>query len=123
MRILDARTLKLRTFYGDDIPSYAILSHTWLRDEDEVSHAQIQDLDNCRQMLGFQKIEYTRQQAIRDCVHYVWIDTCCIDKTNSTELSEAINSMFQWYSKSYVCYVYLMDVVSDEMSESFVDSR
>jgi hypothetical protein len=71
MRLLDARTLRLEIFYGDDIPRYAILSHTWLQDEDEVSHAQIQDLNNCRQMPGFQKIEHTRKKAIRDGIHYV----------------------------------------------------
>jgi hypothetical protein len=73
-------------------------------------------------MLGFQKIEYTCHQAIQDGLHHVWIDTCCIDKTNSTELSEAINSMFQWYSKSRVCYVYLTDV-SNQVEESFMGSR
>jgi hypothetical protein len=95
MRLLDVRTLKLRTFYGDEVPPYAILSHTWLRDKDEVTHAQIQDPGNCRNMLGFQKIRYACQQAIKDSLDHVWIDTCCIDKTNSTELSEAINSMFR----------------------------
>ncbi|KAM7210457.1 hypothetical protein V8F06_014159, partial [Rhypophila decipiens] len=39
-----------------------------------------------------------------------WADTCCIDKTSSSELSEAINSMYKWYSESSVCYVYLEDV-------------
>ena len=123
MRLLDARTLELQTFYGDEIPSYAILSHTWLRDEDEVTHAQIQDLENCRHMFGYQKIEYTCRQALLDGLKYVWIDTCCIDKTNSTELSEAISSMFEWYSESFVCYVYVMDVESEEMTESFACSR
>ncbi|KAB2102383.1 hypothetical protein AG0111_0g9246 [Alternaria gaisen] len=122
MRLLDSRTLQLRTFYGDDIPPYAILSHTWLQDEDEVTHAQIQDPENCRHMMGFQKIEYTCQQAIRDGLNHAWIDTCCIDKTNSTELSEAINSMFQWYSNSKTCYVYLTDV-SDQQNGNLMGSR
>lgn len=122
MRLLDSRTLQLRTFYGDDIPPYAILSHTWLQDEDEVTHAQIQDPENCRHMMEFQKIEYTCQQSIRDGLNHVWIDTCCIDKTNSTELSEAINSMFQWYSNSKVCYVYLTDI-SDQQNGNLMGSR
>lgn len=105
MRLLDVRTLKLRTFYGDDVPPYAILSHTWLRDKDEATHAQIQDPGNCRNMLGFQKIRYACQQAIKDSLDHIWID-----KTNSTELSEANNSMFRWYSESRVCHVYLKDV-------------
>ena len=41
---------------------------------------------------------------------WAWADTCCIDKTNSAELIEAVNSMFEYYSHSYVCYVYLSDV-------------
>lgn len=35
---------------------------------------------------------------------------CCIDKTSTAELSEAINSMYRWYQKAQVCYVYLADV-------------
>ncbi|KAI1145569.1 heterokaryon incompatibility protein-domain-containing protein [Nemania diffusa] len=41
---------------------------------------------------------------------YVWIDTCCIDKTSSAELSEAINSMYRWYEEADICYAYLADV-------------
>ena len=94
MRLLGVRTLRLHTFYGDGIPPYAILSHTWLYDDEEVTFAQIQDLENCRQIPGFQMTKYACAQAIRDAVDFAWVDTCCIDKTNSTELSEAINSMF-----------------------------
>jgi hypothetical protein len=39
-----------------------------------------------------------------------WIDSCCIDKSSSAELSEAINSMFEWYKNAQVCYTYLFDV-------------
>ncbi|KAI6142048.1 hypothetical protein BKA82DRAFT_722338 [Pisolithus tinctorius] len=35
---------------------------------------------------------------------------CCIDKGCRAELSEAINSMYQWYRHSQKCYVYLNDV-------------
>ncbi|KAF4836560.1 Vegetative incompatibility protein HET-E-1 [Colletotrichum tropicale] len=45
---------------------------------------------------------------------YMWIDTCCIDKTSSVEMSEAINSMFKWYQDSQICITYLSDV-SDEV--------
>ena len=41
---------------------------------------------------------------------YGWVDTCCINKGNSTELSDAINSMYQWYRDSKICIVYLEDV-------------
>lgn len=57
----------------------------------------------------------------------VWIDSCCIDKTSSAELSEAINSMFEWYSEADVCYAYLADVPDDEdprlPDSMFRDSR
>src|SRR5947208_2198740 len=51
-----------------------------------------------------------RPQARKDGIRYVWVDACCIGKTSSTELSEARNSMFQYYQNSKVCYVYLSDV-------------
>lgn len=47
-----------------------------------------------------------------------WIDSCCIDKTSSAELSEAINSMFKWYQKAQVCYAYLSDVASARQNPS-----
>lgn len=51
-------------------------------------------------------------QACSDGLKYIWIDSCCIDKTSSSELAESINSMFRWYEESEVCYVYLSDFVS-----------
>ena len=59
---------------------------------------------------GFCKVRDSCVQARRDGYQYIWIDTCCIDKTSSTELSEAINSMYAWYKDSAVCYVLLADV-------------
>jgi hypothetical protein len=60
--------------------------------------------------LGFAKIAVCCQRALEDGFQYCWIDTCCIDKSSSAELSEAINSMFRWYKESSICYVYLGDV-------------
>ncbi|KAL1945062.1 hypothetical protein VTO73DRAFT_2682 [Trametes versicolor] len=45
----------------------------------------------------------------------IWSDACCIDKTSSAELSEAINSMYEWYRLSDMCYVYLEDVPDDDV--------
>ncbi|RFU26802.1 hypothetical protein B7463_g9543, partial [Scytalidium lignicola] len=59
---------------------------------------------------GFTKIQYTSKQAKKDGLAFAWIDTCCIDKSSSTELGEAINSMFRWYEDAHECYVYLIDV-------------
>ena len=69
---------------------------------------------------GFQKIEYTCSQAAKDGLEYCWVDTCCIDKSSSAELSEAINSMYAWYRDSRLCYAYLADVAqaSEVISEA-----
>jgi hypothetical protein len=63
----------------------------------------------------YAKIRYTRNQAIADRLDYVWVDTCCIDKSSSAELSEAINSMFVWYQRASTCYAYLEDVIRERM--------
>ncbi|EMD65035.1 hypothetical protein COCSADRAFT_317254 [Bipolaris sorokiniana ND90Pr] len=99
---------------GDKIPSYAILSHTW-KEGQEVTFADLKDLDNAagvetRRKEGYQKLLFCAQQAKQDGLKYFWVDTCCIDKTNNTELSEAINSMFRWYQNAIKCYVFLSDV-------------
>lgn len=59
---------------------------------------------------GFRKIEFCAKQALEDGLEFIWVDTCCIDKSSSAELSEAINSMYQWYQDAAVCYTYLPDV-------------
>ncbi len=108
MRLLNVDSRRLEEYIGDDAaPSYAILSHTWGGDE-----VTFQDLSNPehRSKRGYEKIEGCCQQAVKDGHQYVWIDTCCIDKSSSAELSEAINSMYKWYKESKVCYVYLVDV-------------
>ncbi|KIX04622.1 uncharacterized protein Z518_05492 [Rhinocladiella mackenziei CBS 650.93] len=66
---------------------------------------------------GFQKIEGCCRQASQEGLDWIWVDTCCIDKTSSSETSEAINSMFNWYRDSRVCYVYLADVTDGECLE------
>ncbi|KAK2774758.1 het domain protein [Colletotrichum kahawae] len=108
MRLLHTTTLDLNEFV-DDIPPYAILSHTW--ENDEIS---LQDLSTTagRSKKGFKKIEACCAQARHDGYDWAWLDMCCIDKTSSAELSEAINSMFRWYRQARVCYVYLSDLPS-----------
>jgi hypothetical protein len=96
-------------FTGDAIPPYAILSHNWGADHDEVTLA---DLDKGTDMTkpGYKKLQFCADQAAKDDLYYFWVDTCCIDKKSSAELSEAINSMFKWYCKATRCYAYLSDV-------------
>lgn len=106
MRLLNTATYKLEEF-GSDIPLYAILSHTW--GEHEITFQDIESID-VEKMAEYEKIRNTCSVAATHGFNYVWIDTCCIDKTSSAELSEAINSMYRWYQESSVCYAYLADV-------------
>lgn len=101
---------------GDDIPQYAILSHTWGTDDDEVSFKDLVD-GTGKSKIGYDKIHFCGEQARRDGLAYFWVDTCCIDKSNNTELSEAINTMFEWYHNAAKCYVYLADVSNDQSSQ------
>lgn len=107
MRLLDSKTLRFQVFEGGTVPKYAALSHTWGDDE-----TLFQDIERGveRNSQGYRKILQTATQAAKDNIPYIWVDTCCIDKTSSAELSEAINSMYTWYRNAEVCYAYLSDV-------------
>ena len=89
-------------------PPYAILSHTWT-DSQEVSFKDLIK-GKGKDKAGYRKISFCSEQATRDNLQYFWVDTCCIDKSNNTELTEAINSMFRWYRDAARCYTYLADV-------------
>ncbi|KAF2113564.1 hypothetical protein BDV96DRAFT_114202 [Lophiotrema nucula] len=95
----------------NEIPRYAILSHTWQEGE-EVTFDELSN-ESSKSKAGYAKIWFCAQQAKRDGLEYFWVDTCCIDKSSSAELHEAINSMFRWYQNSERCYVYLTDVAYD----------
>ena len=114
MRLIHVETLKLGEFFSDKIPPYAVLSHTWGAAGEEVSFSDIEA--GTIEKAGKIKLEGCCEQAKKDKLGYVWIDTCCIDKTNAVELSEAINSMFRWYRQASICYVYLPDVPSADNS-------
>lgn len=119
MRLLSSRYWEIKEFFGASVPPYAILSHTW--GSEEISYQELAaaigalnrgepTLQGLELQDGFRKIKSALMQAAKDELDWVWADTCCIDKTSSAELSEAINSMFRWYQESEVCYVYLSDV-------------
>lgn len=95
-------------------PPYAILSHTWGNDEVTLQDFTSPDRESVRLLAGFSKIELICRQALKDELPYSWVDTCCIDKTSSAELSEAINSMYEWYKASVVCYVFLPDLAPED---------
>ncbi|PMD36310.1 HET-domain-containing protein, partial [Hyaloscypha variabilis F] len=119
MRLLNAHTKRLEEFFEKTTPRYAILSHTW--GEDEVTFREFDPILGPRRTSA--KLEGCCAQALADGYNYVWIDTCCIDKSSSAELSEAINSMFAWYKESDICYVYLSDVLSEKLDSSDVHSE
>jgi len=125
MRLINARTLELEEFFGRSVPRYAALSHTW--GADEVSYHDWANRDLIRHKSGYRKIVGACVEAVRRGLDFVWADTNCIDKKSSAELSEAINSMFDWYMNSAVCLVYLADVdgasSAEERMRQFRQSR
>ena len=137
MLLLETTSKRLSSFFNEQRPPYAILSHTW--GTEEVSFQDLEELhkgslrqypfaSSVSSRAGWRKIEACCDQALRDGFKWVWIDTCCIDKSSSAELSEAINSMFAWYRDSDVCYAFLSDVDEadediSELNSSFRGSR
>lgn len=124
MRLLHTAKMKLESFIGQEIPPYAILSHTW--ESEEVLFEDIKDPNTPHptHKLGFQKIKDSCERAAKAGFNWIWIDTCCINKDSSAELSEAINSMFKWYRQSGVCYAYLFDINNPSKGKvAFKDSR
>jgi hypothetical protein len=113
---LESGHLALRVFSGTDIPSYAILSHRWT--DDEVLFKDIEN-DTSVDRAGYPKLRGAIRQAREDGFAYLWDDTCCIDKSSSAELSEAINSMWVWYRDAAICYAYLCDVSSTSEDTDF----
>lgn len=135
MRLISTKYLEVVSIREDEIPPYAILSHTW--DKDEVTLQDMQgfgatllstasriNLIKPKHWQGLQKVLGAAKLAAFEGHDWIWIDTCCIDKTSSAELSEAINSMYRWYQGSEICYVYLADAVlgRKELQKSSDDS-
>ncbi|KAK7462335.1 hypothetical protein VKT23_007936 [Stygiomarasmius scandens] len=111
MRLLNTKSFKVEEFYTK-IPLYAILSHTW--EEEEVSFQDIQNLEFAKTKTGWSKVHHACAYAQKYMFDWIWIDSCCIDKSSSAELSEAINSMYRYYENAEVCYVYLCDALKNE---------
>lgn len=136
MRLIDVNSFDERTgepqlkeFIGSEIPRYAILSHTW--GDDEVLFSDIVN-KTARQRKAFSKLLNMAWHAKRKRANWVWIDTCCIDKSSSVELQESINSMYKWYGRSDICFAYLDDVTlfpsnddreNDDWEKEFCTSR
>lgn len=99
-------------FIGENAPPYSILSHTWGQNGSEVTYRDFVD-GTGKNKAGYDKIRSCGIQTAKKGLQYFWVDTCCIDKTSSAELSEAINSMFRWYREAEICFAYLEDVPSE----------
>lgn len=111
MWLIDTTTLRLEEIVDLQDCKYAILSHTW--EKDEVDFQEMLAESRPARLLkksGFLKIKKTCEVAKEKGYAYAWVDTCCIDKTSSAALSEAINSMFHWYKESSLCLAYLSDL-------------
>lgn len=109
LQIQGAGTFSLINFEGGPVPPYAILSHTWGADDEEVTFSDLA-LGTEETKAAYRKLAFCGAQAKNDGLQFFWIDTCCIDRSSSSELSEAIISMFRWYKGAAKCYVYLSDV-------------
>ncbi|KAF1816568.1 HET-domain-containing protein [Eremomyces bilateralis CBS 781.70] len=109
MRLLRTKDLRFEEYFGKPTPPYAILSHTWYPDHEEVTYREM-CVGKGTKKLGYDKVRKCGQIAAGNGLKYFWVDTCCIDKSNNVELTESIRSMFEWYRKARVCYAYLSDV-------------
>lgn len=122
MRFLNTRTFKFEQVPDSELNlednRYAILSHRWGASEDEVSFEDVRLSIDFSNKKGFKKLEGFCKEASSANCRYGWIDTCCINKGDSSELSEAINSMYRWYQGSKICIAYLEDVPQKLLTDS-----
>ncbi|THU93628.1 HET-domain-containing protein [Dendrothele bispora CBS 962.96] len=118
--LIDTKSLELVDIKHRDkqnAPPYAILSHRWFRGE-EVTLQEFQllnrtiesETDPKTSKSGYKKIHSACSQAQQNGLDYIWVDTCCIDKTSHGDVARNIKSMYAYYQNSKVCYVYLADV-------------
>jgi len=112
-------------FCDDETTEYAILSHRWTKDAEEVDYREmvklakmpLEERDKICRRDGYKKISC--KQARNDGYEWLWVDTCCIDKRSSAELSESINSMYRWYENAQVCYAFTSQTTQATQFHSF----
>ncbi|KAK3672609.1 hypothetical protein LTR78_007421 [Recurvomyces mirabilis] len=125
-RLIDTRTLAIKHIQSGSQVRYGILSHVW--GPQEISYENFFN-EQARDGQGFTKVWKCCKLALEHGLDYMWIDSCCIDRGSTAELSEAINSMFAWYASAAICFVYLADVgmptnsVHSGNDEQFFGSR
>ncbi|KAL4074797.1 heterokaryon incompatibility protein-domain-containing protein [Scleroderma yunnanense] len=124
----------LEEFNDEQLESteYGILSHCWGDGKMQIEvqfreMGQVTADEGARKSImgydGYKKIINSCRQARNDRLNWIWVDTCCINKESSSELSEAINSMFRWYENSMVCYAYLHDISSSTLPTKIDKNR
>lgn len=101
MRLINTVSLELQGFFHEQVPPYAILSHCW--GDGEVSHAD-HIIGQQRPLQDYENISKCCEWARDLDLSWIWVDTCCVDKPSSAELTEAIKSMYRWYSQAAVCF-------------------
>ena len=114
MWLINTHTLQLQFVINPEDHEYAILPHTW--GDEEVSFKDMKKPAIAKTKRGYLKVRKTCDRARIQGLDFAWVDTCCIDKSSSAELSESINSMYRWYQNSSVCYVLLEDWDGTESS-------
>ncbi|KAK4227390.1 beta transducin [Podospora fimiseda] len=119
MWLINTTTICLEPVFNPEDGKYAILSHTW--GLGEVSFQEFADPEKRKQKAGYAKIHKTCELAKDRGLKYAWVDTCCIDKTSSAELSEAINSMFNWYRYACVCFAFIDDLPPNDTPKKHDD--
>ncbi|KAF2168880.1 hypothetical protein M409DRAFT_65241 [Zasmidium cellare ATCC 36951] len=113
MWLINTTTLALHEFLPETTPPYGILSHRWESVEQEVSFKEFRK-SRGQDTKGYMKIENFCKLLQEHDIDWAWVDTCCIDKRSSAEISEAINSMYRYYKNASTCYVYLKDASCGE---------
>jgi hypothetical protein len=123
MRLLHTHSLNLEDFQGDNTPPYVAASHRWLSDS-EATFRDVRDRRNTHSK-GYRKVKAFARYIQDNIPHvkWLWMDTCCINKESAAELSEAINSMFEWYRNAELCLAYLTDVDTITSTSSFEKSE
>ena len=115
MHLLNTSTRKVQEFSPGQIPPYIILSHRW--EDQEISYKDLTEpKQDPSKLKGWTKLNSFCSLVRQDGWEWAWMDTCCIDRSSSADLSEAINSMYQWYEQAEFCITYLADIsiVKDE---------
>jgi hypothetical protein len=76
------------------------ITHRW--SDDEKGYRDVMKLKQRKgqTISGMSEKLYRIRTTLLEHTRYVWIDTICIDKSNLSELDEAIRSMYKWYASS-----------------------